>query len=65
MNSLSPDLKEWMMIEGYGKFLDRKGLNLLEREFINVSILVHRYIAKINLHSHLKGCIYLGALKKI
>jgi len=60
MNYFSPDLKEWMIIEGYGKVLSRKGLSLLEREFINVSILCTRLYVN-QLHSHLKGCIHLGA----
>jgi 4-carboxymuconolactone decarboxylase len=62
MNSYSPDLKDWMIIEGYGKVLGRPGLSFLEREFINVSILCTRYY-KSQLHSHLKGCINLGASK--
>jgi len=60
MNFFSPDLKEWMIIEGYGKVLSRKRLTLLEREYINVIILCTRlYINQ--LHSHMKGCIHLGA----
>jgi 4-carboxymuconolactone decarboxylase len=60
MNSYSLDLKEWMIIEGYGKVLGRKGLTLLEREYINVTILCTRYYEN-QLHSHLKGCMNLGA----
>ncbi len=60
MNYFSPDLKDWMIIEGYGKVLGRKGLSLLEREFINVSILCTRLYVN-QLHSHMKGCIHLGA----
>lgn len=60
MNLLSADLKEWMIVEGYGKVLGRKGLSLLEREFINYSILSTRFY-KNQLHSHAKGCLNLGA----
>lgn len=63
MSMYSPDLKKWMIIEGYGKVLGRKGLSLLEREFINVTILCTRYYEN-QLHSHLKGCLYLGASKE-
>lgn len=58
----SPDLKEWMIVEGYGKVLSRKGLSLLEREFINVAILCTKYYEN-QLYSHIKGCINLGAEK--
>lgn len=60
METLSPALKNWMLIEGYGKVMGRKGLNLLEREFINVAILCTRYYGN-QLHSHIKGCLNNGA----
>ncbi|MBK9333721.1 MAG: carboxymuconolactone decarboxylase family protein [Ignavibacteria bacterium] len=59
ITDLSPDLKNWMITDGYGKVMGRKGLNLLEREFINISVLCTRYYEN-QLHSHLKGCINLG-----
>ncbi|HMQ67855.1 MAG TPA: carboxymuconolactone decarboxylase family protein [Ignavibacteria bacterium] len=59
MNNFSPDLKEWMILEGYGKVMGRKGLNLPEREIINVTILTARYY-KHQLHSHLRGCLNVG-----
>lgn len=58
MKDLSPDLKDWMINEGYGKVLGRPGLTLRERELINISILACHYY-KVQLHSHLKGCINL------
>lgn len=64
MKNFSPDLKDWMIIEGYGKVLGRKGLSLLEREYINVSILITRLYLN-QLHSHLKGCIHLGSDKEL
>ncbi|MBK7447535.1 MAG: carboxymuconolactone decarboxylase family protein [Ignavibacteria bacterium] len=60
MNRLSPEMKDWMLFEGYGKVMSRPGLNLYEREFITISILTVRYF-EFQLHSHLKGCIHLGA----
>lgn len=63
MERFSPDLKEWMIIEGYGKVMGRAGLNLLEREFVNVAVLCTRYYEN-QLYSHLKGCINNGAGKE-
>lgn len=62
MMFLSPEMKEWMIIEGYGKVMGRKGLNLKNREFLNLSILTTIFY-KNQLHSHLKGCLNLGATK--
>lgn len=62
MNFCSPDLKEWMIIEGYGKVLSRNGLSLLEREFVNVSVLCTKFYEN-QLYAHIKGCINLGASK--
>ncbi|MBK8983284.1 MAG: carboxymuconolactone decarboxylase family protein [Ignavibacteria bacterium] len=59
ITKLSPDLKNWMITDGYGKVMGRKGLNLLEREFINISVLCTRYYEN-QLHSHLRGCLNLG-----
>ncbi len=60
MNRISPEMKNWMLFEGYGKVMSRTGLSLYEREFITISILTVRYF-EYQLHSHLKGCIHLGA----
>lgn len=62
MNRLSPDLRDWMIIEGYGKVMSRKGLTMYEREFITVAILSTKFY-KDQLHSHLKGCINFNATK--
>lgn len=62
MNYLSPEMKEWMIIEGYGKVMGRNDLSLFEREFITVSVLATKYYEN-QLYSHLKGCIHLGAKK--
>ncbi|MCB0726466.1 MAG: hypothetical protein KDD00_03335 [Ignavibacteriae bacterium] len=63
MNKFSPDLKEWMILEGYGKVLGRKGLSLPEREIINVTILTARFY-KHQLHSHIRGCMNIGVSSK-
>lgn len=63
ISSYSPDLKDWMIIEGYGKVLGRSGLSILEREFLNVAILASRFYGS-QLNSHLRGCMHLGATKE-
>ncbi len=60
MTMLSPEMKEWMILEGYGKVMSRPDLSLYEREFVTISVLTARYF-EFQLHSHLKGCIHLGA----
>ncbi|MEO8446338.1 MAG: carboxymuconolactone decarboxylase family protein [bacterium] len=62
MSLYSPDLKVWILTEGYGKVMDRKGLSLIDREYVNVTILCVNYYPE-QLHSHLKGCLNLGATK--
>lgn len=62
MNSHSPELKEWMIIEGYGKVIGRTILSIAEREFINFAILSTRIYPN-QLYSHIKGCINTGASK--
>lgn len=60
MDRISPEMKDWMILEGYGKVMSRPGLSLYEREFITIAILTARYF-EFQLHSHLKGSIHLGA----
>ena len=60
LSSLSPDLSEWMIVEGYGKTLAREGLSLRVRELLNVSILAVMGW-KTQLYSHLRGAMIVGA----
>ena len=60
--SLSPNLANWMLIEGYGKVLSRNGLNLKYRELINVAILTIKNYRR-QLHSHLKGALNVKVTK--
>lgn len=60
INSLSPDLAEWMIIEGYGKVLGRSGLSLRERELLNVAMLCTNY-SEHQLHSHIRGSLNTGS----
>lgn len=58
--NLSPDLSEWMIIEGYGKVLGRSILTLQERELINVAMLCTN-MAEHQLYSHIKGSFNTGS----
>jgi alkylhydroperoxidase/carboxymuconolactone decarboxylase family protein YurZ len=50
----SPDLSDWLILEGYGKVLSRKGLSFKERELCSVSVLsVLKF--EDQLFSHIKG----------
>ena len=54
IKSFSPELADWLVIEGYGKVLSRKGLSLSERELSIISILtVQKFESQ--LYSHLNG----------
>lgn len=49
-------MAEWLIIEGYGKVLGRKGLSLKERELCIVSILSAMKFEE-QLYSHIIGAI--------
>jgi 4-carboxymuconolactone decarboxylase len=57
---LSPDLNEWMVIEGYGKVMGRRGLSLKQRELVTVAFLCTNYY-EVQLHSHIRGALNAGA----
>jgi 4-carboxymuconolactone decarboxylase len=59
MTLISPDLAQWMIRDGYGKTLSREGLDIQNRELINLVILAlgfwkHQFI------SHLRGSLNVG-----
>lgn len=58
VKSFSPELSEWLIVEGYGKVLGRKGLSLKEREICIVSILAALKFRD-QLYSHINGAIRL------
>ena len=58
--SLSPDLADWMIIEGYGKVMGRHGLSMQERELLNVAMLCTNF-AEHQLYSHIKGSFNTGS----
>lgn len=57
-------MAEWLIIEGYGKVLGRKGLTLREREICIVSILSAMKF-KDQLYSHIIGSINIKVNKKL
>ncbi len=56
VKSFSPELSEWLIVEGYGKVLGRKGLTLKEREVCIVSILSALKF-KDQIYSHINGAV--------
>jgi len=54
IKSFSPELADWLVVDGYGKVLSRRGLTLAERELSIISILtVQKFESQ--LYSHIKG----------
>ncbi len=60
VNSFSPEMSNWLVLEGYGKVLSRKNLSLLEREYCIVSVLTALQFEE-QLYSHINGAFRLGA----
>ncbi len=56
VKSFSPEMAEWLIVEGYGKVLGRKGLSLKEREVCIVSILSALKF-KDQIYSHINGAV--------
>ncbi len=57
--SLSPALKEWMLIEGYGRVLGRPDLPIDLREMGIIAILTVKDLPR-QLQSHLRGALRVG-----
>ncbi|MFM8772019.1 MAG: carboxymuconolactone decarboxylase family protein, partial [Candidatus Kapaibacterium sp.] len=53
-------MQSWMIIEGYGKTLSRKGLPVLERELCIVCMLA-ALDKPAQLYSHVRGAFNVGA----
>jgi 4-carboxymuconolactone decarboxylase len=60
MGRIHPDLDAWAVTDGYGKVLGRPGLDLRTRELC-VAAQLAGGTAKRQLHSHLRGCLNVGA----
>ncbi len=62
MRDLSPDLAEWMIVEGYGKTLSRPGLGPVDRELAVVAVLTVTRMWR-QLRSHAIGAVNVGAAR--
>lgn len=60
IKSFSPELAEWLVLEGYGKVLGRPGLSFKERELCIVAVLAAMKFEN-QLYSHIIGAIKAGA----
>ncbi len=56
VKSFSPEMAAWLIIEGYGKVLGRRGLTLSEREICIISILSSLKFRD-QLYSHINGAV--------
>lgn len=60
IKKFSPELSEWLVLEGYGKVLGRKGLTFKERELCIVAVLTVMKFED-QLYSHINGVIRADA----
>jgi 4-carboxymuconolactone decarboxylase len=60
MAQIHPDLDRWAVQDGYGKVLGRQGLDLRTRELCVAAQLAGSNATR-QLHSHLRGCLNVGA----
>jgi alkylhydroperoxidase/carboxymuconolactone decarboxylase family protein YurZ len=58
--AVSPEIFRWMVIEGYGKVLSRRGLTQIERELAEVAALIVDRRER-QLVSHIIGSLNVGA----
>jgi 4-carboxymuconolactone decarboxylase len=59
LSKITPDLSDWMIVEGYGKTLSRKGLSLAYREVCNACVLT-ALGWKNQANSHIRGSLLNG-----
>lgn len=57
---LHPALDAWMIVDGYGRTMSRKGMDLVLRELCAVALLIPQRAPR-QLHSHLRGSLNVGA----
>lgn len=62
MRDLSPDLGQWMILEGYGKTLSRPGLDAVTREYSVLAILTVTRMWR-QLRSHVIGAVNVGGTR--
>ena len=61
IRALHPEMERWMLEEGYGKVLSRRGLDLRVRE-LAIGALLAVLGTQVQLHSHLRGALHAGAM---
>lgn len=64
LKNSSPQLQEWMLIDGYGKTLSRSGLSIQEREILIVTVLLVQGWKK-QLYSHIRGAKNVGCSQNV
>jgi len=62
-HEVSPELANWMIVEGYGKVLSRNVLDIKTREIIIIAVLVVKNRPR-QLHSHIRGALRVGVSKQ-
>ncbi|HEU5311085.1 MAG TPA: carboxymuconolactone decarboxylase family protein [Candidatus Eisenbacteria bacterium] len=62
MRGISPDLAEWMILQGYGMTLSRPALGAVDRELGVVAILTVTRMWR-QLRSHAIGAVHVGATR--
>jgi XTP/dITP diphosphohydrolase len=60
LSEVSPEMSEWMIVEGYGKTLSRPSMNIIDRECCIVAILACTGKTT-QLVSHVRGALAVGA----
>jgi len=63
LGEISPELDEWMIVEGYGKVLSRPGLDLVTRELCTTAALTALGWPR-QLLSHIRGALNVGAERR-
>jgi len=63
VKSFSPELSDWLLLEGYGKVMGRQGLSLKQRELNNVSVLTALKFED-QLYSHINGAFRTKSAKE-
>jgi 4-carboxymuconolactone decarboxylase len=60
----SPEIFQWMILEGYGKVLSRPGLDVRDRELATVACLIIDDRPK-QLFSHIRGALNVGVSREL
>lgn len=60
VKDFSPELSDWLILEGYGKVMGRRGLSFKQRELNNVAVLTCLRFEE-QLYSHINGAFKVNA----